>query len=424
MNQNKYIKWTKIRLISIRFFFCYLLFYFLFLSNVYVSFFPFVEHVHRPFKYISDSFISLVNRFLIHKHFDADIYTGLGDTSWFFMAAVIYIIIAIVAAFIWTLVDKGKNYKTLFIILHTYARYYLAFILLAYGLAKLFETQFVEPPPDYLIQPLGNIVSHTLMWTFMGASESYNYFSGLLETIAGLFLLFRRTAIFGALVSITIFTQVLFLNIGYDTLVKALVAHLLFINLFILSPAARSLWNFFMAKKSASLTTYLTIKVKPEYRWIRYGLKAILIGFVVFGLLKSQIDSRANYTKSYFGGIDGIYEAKEFFRNQQALPPLTTDTLRWRRIAINKFGNMAVQFMNDSTAQYGILVDTMTRTMALNDWNDSTFKSKLHYSIISPAEYLFEGSFKHDSIKIVAQKRRLDNLPLLRDKGKIKWVWW
>lgn len=424
MKLNPFANWSKTCLMSFRFIFCYLFFYFLFLSNVYVSFFPFVENVHRPFKYISDNFISFVNRFFIHKHYDADIYTGLGDTSWFFMAAGIYIIIAIVAALIWTFIDKRKNYNTLFILLHTYARYYLAFILIAYGLAKLYETQFVEPPPDYLIKPLGYIDSHTLLWTFMGASKSYNYFGGLLETIAGLLLLFRRTVALGALLSLTIFTQVFLLDIGYDTLVKALVAHLLLISLFILSPAAKSLWNFFLAKKTTSLTTGLTIDVKPEYTWIRYGVKVMLIGFVIFGLLKSQMDSRANYSKPYFNGLDGIYEAIEFFRNQQSLPPLITDTLRWRRIAINKFGYMTVQFMNDSTAQYSLQVDTVMKSLELNAWNDTAFKSKLQYSIINSAEYLFEGSFRHDSIKIVAKKRRLNNLPLLKDKGKIKWVWW
>jgi hypothetical protein len=184
------------------------------------------------------------------------------------------------------------------------------------------------------------------------------------------------------------------------------------------------LWNFFVVKRNATLPTPLTISVKPAYVWTRYAIKALLVGFVIFSLIQLQINSRRDYYKSYYGGIDGIYEITEFSLNQRILLPLTTDTVRWRRIAISKFGYITVQFMNDSTEQYTLQVDTVRKLLELSSWKDSSFHSKLQYSKLGPAEYSLAGFFSKDSVKAVAHKKALENLPLLKDKGKIKWVWW
>ena len=130
------------------------------------------------------------------------------------------------------------------------------------------------------------------------------------------------------------------------------------------------------------------------------------------------------YSKPFLGGLDGVYEIEEFELNQQSHPPLTTDTSRWRRIAINKFGDASIQFMNDSIFSYSLKGDTTAKSIQLTIWNDTTFKSKLHYSIVGPDEYVFEGAYKNDSVRIVSRKLNLKNFPLMKDKGKIKWVSW
>lgn len=427
MNQNTPVEWSKTELVIFRFLFCYLIFYFIFLSNFFPGpLFPFLEYVHAPFKYISDGFIGLVNRLFIHKKYDADIYTGIADSSWFIMASISYLSIAILVTIIWTFLDKRKSYNIFFVYLQTYARYYLAFVLFLYGFDKLFGNQFPNPlPPDYLIQSFGNIDPHTLLWGFMGASKSYNFFAGLIEIIPAILLLFRRTTTLGALIALAALINVLFLDIGYDTLVKSLVIHLILISLFILSPDIKRLFSFFLAKRNATLTTMPGEERFDKYPWIRYGVKFIVIAFVVFKLIQNEVDITSNYSKSYLGGLDGAYEIKEFYMNQQSLPPLTTDTVRWRKIAINKYGGALIQFMNDSTFSYYMLQgDTATKSIQLSVWNDSTFKGDLHYSIMGSGEYVFEGKFKNDSIRVVSRKIDLNNLPLIKDRGKIKWVWW
>ncbi|CAN5563192.1 hypothetical protein BH11BAC5_BH11BAC5_55520 [soil metagenome] len=274
------------------------------------------------------------------------------------------------------------------------------------------------------MQPLGNIDFHTLLWTFMGASKAYNFFGGLMEVIPAVLLLFRRTTALGAVMAIATLINVLMLDIGYDTLVKWLSAHLILIGFFILSPDIKRVFNFFFLKKNTSLTVIVLSTVNKRLRWIQYGLKFILIAYAVFSSIKLAVGIKENYLKPYFGGIDGIYEIKEFYWNQQILSPISTDTIRWKKIGINKFGQITIQYMNDSVAYFGIDVDTTTKSFALSSWNDSTFKSKLYYTLNSPEEFEFEGTYKNDSIRFSSKKVNTHNYPLLKDKGKVKWMWW
>lgn len=424
MNQNISTEWSKTERIIFRLAFCYLVFYFLFLSNYFVSFFPFLERVQSPLQYISDSFVGFVNRLFIHKEYEANIYTGAGDTSWFCIAIFSYFVMAILATIVWTIFDKRNNYQKLFICLQVYSRYYLAFVLFLYGFGKLFGAQFFDPTPINLIQPLGNIDHHALLWTFMGASKLYNFFGGLVEVIAGALLLFRRSTTLGALIAIATLINILMLDIAYDTLVKAFAAHFIMIGFFILSPDVKRLLNFFLLNRNTSLAANPFTTSNKKLRWVKHSLKFILIAYVVFTSVKVAVKISDNYLKPYFGSIDGIYEIKEFNRSQQSLQQISTDTISWKKIAINKFGEMAVQYMNDSVVYYDLKVDTTTKSLALSSWNDSTFNSNLHYTFSSPDEYLFEGPYKNDTIRFISKKIDLNNFPLLKDKGKVKWVYW
>lgn len=430
MTQNFPLEWSKMGLILFRIGFSYLVFYFIFLSNFVVDsvsgpgVLTFARHVNTPLKFISDAFIGVINHLFIGNTYDEDIYTGIGDTSWFIMACLTYLFIAILISLIWTLIDKRKSHNGLYALLNIYARYYLAFVLSGYGLTKLFSTQFGEPQLSYLIEPLGNIDPHILLWTFMGASESYNIFIGLLETSTAILLLFRRTTRLGSLIAIAILVNVLILNIGYDTLVKAFITNLLFINMFILGPHINGLLSFFLSNRYTSVgdsTINIELKICP---WVRYGVKSLVVVFMLFYHYTVNINMLEHSSNPQLASLEGIYEAKEFYRNNQFRPPLTTDSSRFRRIVINEEGYLTFQFMNDSSVQYDIKGDTVDKSIALSTWRDSTFKSKLRYSIINPQEYLFEGVYEGDSIKVISKKINLNDFVLLRSKGKMKWVWW
>jgi hypothetical protein len=80
--------------------------------------------------------------------------------------------------------------------------------------------------------------------------------------------------------------------------------------------------------------------------------------------------------------------------------------------------------MNDSIVSYGIQPDSISNSLALSLWNDSTFKSKLNYTRNSSGDYIFEGVYKKDSIRFVSVKANFNHYPLIKESGKVHWVWW
>jgi len=422
MNQNIPAEWSKMERILFRFLFSYLTLYFLFISSDLEFSFPWLKYILQPLHYISAAFIHFVNYVFIHKDFNGNI--TLDDNYWLYVAVSSYLILSILITFIWTILDNRIRYPKLFLYLQTYSRYYLAFVLFGYGFAKLFGIQFTEASPDLLIKPLGDFDTHSLLWSFMGASRSYNFFGGLLETIIGILLLFRKTTIFGALISIAVLINVLMLNIGYDTQVKIYTAHLILIGFVIISADIKRIFNFFFLKKSTELLVVPELISQNRLKWIQYILKFGLITYVMFIIAKDNTEKVKNSMKPDLNIIEGVYDIKEFYINQKDTLPLATDTMRWQKIAITKDNYASIQFMNGSAFYYGLQINSVPQTLELTSWSDSTFNSKLHYTITQPDEYLFEGNYKKDSIRIITKKINMKNYPLLKNNGKIKWLWY
>jgi uncharacterized membrane protein YphA (DoxX/SURF4 family) len=421
MNLTPATGWTHTERILFRFSFCYLIFFFIFYSRFFVSNFSFLKYIHAPFEYVSGYFVTFVNNLFFHYRWEDGFETTTGDTSAFIVASFSYLLLSFIITITWTIADKRKNYTKLYSILYIYARYYLAFVLFDYGFAKLTGNQFSELYPEYLIRPLSNYDPSLLLWAFMSASESYKIFTALIEIMAGVMLLFRKTTPLGSLIAILSLTNILALNIGYDVRIKFFLVHIILISLFILSPDIKRLLNFFLLKKNSSLAMIPFPLKLEKLNWLRYILKFGVIIFLIVLMFKNQlITSR----KILPDNLTGLYDVKEFHINHQIVPALITDMTRWKKIAINKYGRITIQFMNDSTYQYQSKVHSTNHSIDLIVWNDSTFKSRIYYTIAGSNKYQFEGTFKKDSIKITTQKVDLKSLPINKSKGKVNWVWW
>ncbi len=94
-------------------------------------------------------------------------------------------------------------------------RYFLAFQMLRYGLAKIFPVQFTTWLywDDLLarnLQPLDRA------WMFFSHSRAYGLFLGGWEVVAGCLLIARRTALLGALATFAILINITIVNFEYD----------------------------------------------------------------------------------------------------------------------------------------------------------------------------------------------------------------
>lgn len=166
----------------------------------------------------------------------------------------------------------------------------------------------------------------TLLWTFMGYSMPYTIFAGLGEVIAAVFLLFRRTQTFGALVTVVIMSNVVMMNLSYDVPVKLFSSHLLFVGAFLLFLDRERIVAFLFPKSTL---------VRRKRVWV------VVIFALVF-MIERTVETRSLYN-SYIKipkntPLHGIFEVVDFELDGTLHPPLLTDDLRWHRLILQDRG--------------------------------------------------------------------------------------
>jgi len=295
-------------------------------------------------------------------------------------------------------------------------RYCLAATLLSYGFSKIFTNQFSELGLIDLLKPYGDSSPMGLMWNFMEFSDSYTIFSGVSEVVGGLFLLWRRTLVLGALFTVGVMLNVFMMNMSYDIPVKLYSAHLMLMGLFVLVLDGRRILNFLILNK-----TVVAKKIEPYFKkkgW-RIGALVFKYAFIVF-ILYSHI-SRAYEGQRNWGkkapkpALYGIYEVEQFVWNNDTLPPLKTDTLRWDKLVVDKYSTV-IYYMDGRKAYFKNETDTLSKKLFLSSFQEDSSKNyhDLHYSTKDSLFYLV-GRKDQDSLKAkFSIKKREDFLLLNR----------
>jgi len=166
---------------------------------------------------------------------------GSGDTTFNYVQLVLYVLVALTAAALWTALPRRVSEARWKALLALHVRYVLALAMLGYGFAKVLPSQFVEPSLDRLTTTYGESSPMGLLWTFMGASRPYSIFAGALEVLGGLLLLVPRAAVLGGLCSAGVLANVVAMNLCYDVPVKLYSSHLLLMAVLVFLPDARRL---------------------------------------------------------------------------------------------------------------------------------------------------------------------------------------
>lgn len=209
--------------------------------------------------------------------------TGSGDTAINWIAHLILLVSALLTATVWSILDgRRPHYQTLSAWLRFLIRLTLGFGMLTYGLVKLFPLQMPAPSMSSLGEPLGMHSPMAVLWAFIGMNPVYEMICGMAELMGGILLLFRRTALFGALLTAFVVTNVVLYNFCFDVPVKLYSVHLLLLALFVTLPDAGQLIRFFWLHKPASPTG---VWVPPATRpWFRRTTIGIEVGFTLLAL--------------------------------------------------------------------------------------------------------------------------------------------
>ncbi|MES2810132.1 MAG: DoxX family protein, partial [Bacteroidota bacterium] len=127
--------------------------------------------------------------------------------NWIIVAA-----IALIGALAWGKSKYAKqDYNKLYYWLRVVVRYRLAIGIIGYGFIKLFPLQAPFPSISNLNTAYGDFTDWKIFSMSLGIVPGYESFLGGVEILAGLLLLFRKTATFGAFL-ILVFTGNVFIS--------------------------------------------------------------------------------------------------------------------------------------------------------------------------------------------------------------------
>ena len=353
--------------------------------------------------------------------------TGSGDriADWVFL--LICACAALVAATVWTLVDRRRAHdERLRAMLRVLLRYTLAFVVVGYGVTKMFFGQFPPPNPGRLIQRYGDSSPMGLMWTFMGASPAYVFFSGLMETLGSMLLLWRRTTTLGALVLAGVMTNVVLLNFCYDVPVKINSSHYLVMCFILLVPVVRRLADVIVLDRA---TQPLPPEPTPSKRArvVRLMLKYLAIGFIAVMTLKDAMSSAGNQGDDDETWYGGYWLVEQFARDGQELPAV--EKTRWSRLRFQTSPDGLLvrwRFEDESRGDlYTVALDEKARTFTLtyNDDPDKPHPSEpivFHYARVDADHLMLDGSLGHAHL-VVALARVHTETMLLVTRG-FHWI--
>lgn len=168
-------------------------------------------------------------------------------------------------------------------------RMYLAWIIMGYGLAKVFASQFPLLMAN-MDARIAELTPMRVVWSFFGYSKAYQIFLGWGEVIPALLLLFRRTTLIGALLMVVVMLNVWLINIFFDVCVKLNSFTYLAVAVYILLQYGGRLWKFFFTNQEVPSPYYPVLADRKAFRWIGITINILLVGSILYMPIMSIYD--------------------------------------------------------------------------------------------------------------------------------------
>jgi len=347
--------------------------------------------------------------------------TGSGDGMVAWMENLVYIVAALVACVVWSVADRRRTeYRKLNEWLNIYVRFTLAFVLFSYGFAKIIPNQFPYPTLEKLSEPLGEFSPMGLLWTFMGYSPAYNFFTGMGEALGGLLVCFRRTTTAGALLAIAVLSNVVFLNFTYDVPVKLYSANLLLMALFLTIPDMRRLLDVLVLNRPTQARNLHPLYRTRAMEGVSLTLRTLLVVYAVGMQLFANMSRYHGSTNAPVPALYGIYDMQSLTRDGHDVPLVVTDASLWRRVIFSRFDRLSIRTMADSMTRYTVRIDTTARSLVATPRLNGTMILAFTYVKPAAGELVLSGRVGGDTI--VARLKRVDESKFLLNARGFNWV--
>jgi hypothetical protein len=164
-------------------------------------------------------------------------------------------------------------------------RYLCAFLLYMYGMSKLAHMQF-HLPSEIAHRPVGSLSGYELTWFYYGYSRTYACILGLTQVLGATLLLFRKTALAGALAMMPVIANILLINlfILVNDYGPAFMGTIIFISLLlIIWPERRSLISLVWTTQPTEAS-----ESRAFHHWVRALIVVAVLAIILMGVYHSN----------------------------------------------------------------------------------------------------------------------------------------
>lgn len=140
-------------------------------------------------------------------------------------------------------------------------RWYLAYYMIDYGIAKITGAQFGIYDQTLLDKPLRDVSEFNLAWYLFGLNDTFKIVVATFQILGGILIIINRTALIGALVLLPILINIFLIDLSFTTeaLGSALLIRLIFMvlcDLAILWFYKERVWRAWVALTDGFSTRY------------------------------------------------------------------------------------------------------------------------------------------------------------------------
>jgi hypothetical protein len=421
-NPNSNHQWTTGQKIAFRFFFVFLT-----LQVLTESFFGNLFGANRDIWTLGET-IFVPPCLWLNKHFFHLKYNSQGWTT--FSAVLhtirdtVYLLLSILACVLWTIFDrKRSDYNKLLYWFSQALVMILCSIVFIYGIIKAIPVQMSFPSFISLQTPVGEMSPFDLIWITFGYGTPYQVFGGILEVLAAILILFRRTRIVGLVILIPLMVNIIMLNYTYQIGVLTLSFYILLVALFLLAPYIPQIIRFFFVQQPVILAHHEYV---PGRNYKTIVLKTIGILFIGTSFILNLQSSYDRYMRVADTNRSRQYSlVKNYVINNDTLKLIENDTLCWRiwseRVTNGKNMVTITTMKPGFSKTYVIERDSTKQMLTLHPFNqpDST-PLNFNYTAISKAHWRLDGVIQKNNIQVDLQKINPDTvMTLLKTKRNI-----
>lgn len=288
-------------------------------------------------------------------------------------------------------------------------RMYLAWIIMSYGLAKVFASQFPQLMAN-LDARMAELTPMRVAWAFFGYSKGYQMFLGWGEVIPALLLLFRRTALIGALLMVVVMLNVWLVNIFFDVCVKLNSFTYLAVATYILLQYGHRIWKFFFTNQEVPSPYYPDLADRKALRWTGIVINILLVGFILSDPVMYAYDYLSSADQETpKGKLYGAWKVEkiEKWENGNWIAAMSTDSCNFNRCFFE--GYAGVLQSNLKRQRFVYFIDSTERQATISFINNQNTRYESQVWMLEKPvvnRLLLTGRITKDSLRIECTLRK------------------